>query len=187
MLKITVPGEELYDPVKERFYIVKAADLTMEHSLISLSKWEQKYKKPFLPSSPLAPVNVAPEEMLDYIRFMTLTQNVDPNVYNALTKENIEQIKDYMADPMTATTISKQNQKKGPPRVITSELIYAWMAILRIPYTCEKWHLNRLLTLIQVTSIEQEPPDQKKPNPRQMMSQQQALNRARRQRFKSKG
>lgn len=186
MLKIIVPGEELYDPIKERFYIIKSTELTLEHSLISLSKWEMKHKKPFLPSSPLAPVKVTPEEMLDYIRCMTLTQNVDPNVYNALTKENIEEIKAYMADPMTATTIAKKpGAKRGQQRTITSELIYAWMAILRIPYTCEKWHLNRLLTLIQVTSIEQEPPE--KMDPKRMMSQQKALNSARRAKFKSRG
>lgn len=186
MLKIIVPGEELYDPVKERFHIVKETELTLEHSLISLSKWEMKHQKPFLPSSPLAPVQVTPEEMLDYIRCMTLTQNVDLNVYNALSSANLEEIKAYMANPMTATKISqKPGGKKGAQRVITSELIYAWMAILRIPYTCEKWHLNRLLTLIQVTSIEQEPPE--KMDPKRMMSQQKALNTARRAKFKSKG
>ena len=119
---------------------------------------------------------------------MTITQNVDPNTYNALTSENIEAIKGYMEDPMTATTISQKNKKRGQNRVITSELIYAWMAILRIPYQCEKWHLNRLLTLIQVTSIEQDPDDKGRKVPQQqVMSQQKALNAARRKKFNSKG
>lgn len=190
-LKIIVPGEELYDPVKERFYMVKCTELSLEHSLISLSKWEMKHKKPFLPSGPPGlreESHLSTDELLDYIRCMTLTQNVDPNVYNALTPEVVEKIRAYMEDPMTATTISQKNKKRGPNRVITSELIYAWMAILRIPYQCEKWHLNRLLTLIQVTSLEQDPDDKgRKMSPQQAMSQQKALNAARRRKFKSKG
>ena len=171
--------------------MVKSTELTLEHSLISISKWESKHKKPFLPSGPPGirqEPHLKPDELLDYIRCMTITQNVDPNTYNALTSENIEAIKGYMEDPMTATTISQKNKKRGQNRVITSELIYAWMAILRIPYQCEKWHLNRLLTLIQVTSIEQDPDDKGRKVPQQqVMSQQKALNAARRKKFNSKG
>jgi hypothetical protein len=190
-LKITVPGQELYDPEKNLFHVTKEQTLILEHSLVSLSKWEAKWKKPFLSMGQQSRMGVAdmqmtPEMLLDYIRCMTLTQNVDQNVYNALTKENLETVVKYMEDPMTATTISQQQKKGGRGRIVTSELIYAWMAILRIPYDpCQKWHINRLLMLIQVTGLEQEPP--KKMDPRSVMRQNSKLNAARRMRHHSKG
>jgi hypothetical protein len=116
---------------------------------------------------------------------MTLTQNVDDNVYLSLTKQNLDDNLHYIEDPMTATTITQLQKKGGRGRIITSELIYAWMAILRIPYECQKWHLNRLLMLIQVTGLEQEPP--KKMDPKTVMKQNSSLNKARRLKHHSKG
>ena len=192
-LTITIPGQELWDPVNEVFCKSKPVTLALEHSLVSLSKWESKWKKPFLAlgqngaagRSQDPDKQLSPEQFLDYVRCMTMTQNVDDNVYHALTKENLESIVKYIEDPMTATTISNHQRKKGPPRVITSELIYAWMAILRIPYECQKWHLNRLMMLIQVTGLEQEPP--KKMDPRAVMKQNQSLNAARRAKHHTRG
>ena len=192
MLKITIPGQELFDPETNLFHYTKPVTLVLEHSLVSLSKWESKWKIPFLSLGQQRlgkdkDNQLTPEQFLDYVRCMTLTQNVDPEVYKCLTKENLNDILHYIEDPMTATTISKQ-QKKGSNqgRVITSELIYAWMAILRIPYeVCQKWHLNRLLTLIQVTGLEQEPP--KKMDPKNVLKQNRSLNAARRMRHHSKG
>lgn len=192
MHTIIVPGNELYDPVKEIFYQTKPTVLKLEHSLVSLSKWESKWKKPFLAMTQSRPGRkpedqISPEQFLDYVRCMTLTQNVDDNVYHALTKENLESIVHYIEDPMTATTISNANRKAGGRgRIVTSELIYAWMAILRIPYDpCQKWHLNRLLMLIQVTGLEQEPP--KKMDPHSVMKQNSKINAARRMRHHTKG
>ena len=193
MLKITIPGQELYDPEKNLFHYTKGTTLVLEHSLVSLSKWEAKWKIPFLSLGQQRPgknpeKQLTPEQFLDYVRCMTLTQNVDPEVYNYLTRDNLNDIMKYIEDPMTATTISKQQQKKGSNqgRVITSELIYAWMAILRIPYeVCQKWHLNRLLMLIQVTGLEQEPP--KKMDPKNVLRQNKSLNAARRMRHHTKG
>jgi hypothetical protein len=191
MLKITIPKRELYDPATEMFSYTKEVTLTLEHSLVSLSKWESKWKIPFLSLGQQRPgtspdKGLSPEQFLDYVKCMTLTQNVDPMVYNALTEENLKDILHYIEDPMTATTINKQQQKGGKQgRVITSELIYAWMAILRIPYECQKWHLNRLLMLIQVTGLEQEPP--KKMDPKNVLRQNSSLNKARRMKHHSRG
>ena len=190
MLKITIPGQELFDPEKNLFYKTKEVTLTLEHSLVSLSKWESKWKIPFLSLGQQRPGaradnTLSPEQFLDYVKCMTLTQNVDDNVYLSLTKQNLDDILHYIEDPMTATTITQQQKKGGRGRIITSELIYAWMAILRIPYECQKWHLNRLLMLIQVTGLEQEPP--KKMDPRAVMKQNSSLNKARRLKHHSKG
>lgn len=187
MLKITVPGNELFDPEKNLFYVTKETNLSLEHSLVSLSKWESKWKIPFLSSgsSPAAKKTLTPEQLLDYIKCMTLTQNVDPNVYQALTRENINDILAYIEDPMTATTITQKDQRRGKQRVVTSELIYYWMTALNIPFECQKWHLNRLLMLIQVASIEQEPP--KKMDPKSVMRQNHSLNAARRAKHHTRG
>lgn len=184
MLKITIPGNELFDPEKNLFYVTKETTIALEHSLVSLSKWEAKWKVPFLGNG-VTKAKLTTEQLIDYIKFMTITQNVDPNVYSGLTQQNINDIMEYIEDPMTATTITQRQQKRGKNRVVTSELIYYWMTALNIPFECQKWHLNRLLMLIQVASIEQEP--DKKMDPRSVMKQNRSLNAARRARHHSKG
>ena len=178
MLQITIPSVEYYDSVKEEFVEAKETTICLEHSLLSLSKWESKWNKPFLSSEKTA------EEILDYIRCMTLTQNVDPRVYTRLTKENIEAINDYIDSPMTATTFSteKQTNKK---ETITAEIIYYWMISSNIPFECQKWHLNKLLTLIKVCSIKNAPP--KKMSKRKTMTNNAAINAARRQALGTRG
>ena len=143
MLQIRIPEFEGWDDKNEVFVNKKAQNLTLEHSLVSISKWEAKYHKPFLSRD-----DKTEEETLDYVRFMTLTQNVDPEVYYRLTPDLINRIKDYIDDPMTATTINDKN--KGSNReIITSELVYYWMVSFNIPFECQKWHFNRLITLIR--------------------------------------
>lgn len=184
MLKIIVPGAEQYDPVQNLFYTTKETTLVLEHSLVSISKWESKWKKPFMNTNK----GMTREELQDYVRCMTLTQNVDPLVYSALTTENYQSILKYMEDPMTATTINEKNLPKQGPRsnkTVTSELVYYWMTALNIPFECQKWHFNRLMTLIRVASIEQQPP--KKMSKRDIMSQNKSLNAARRARLHSHG
>ena len=173
MKTITIPGQELHDPVTDIFYTTKDVTITIEHSLVSLSKWESKWKKPLL-----ATKDMTRPMFEDYVRCMTVTQNVDPLVYKCLTTSQINEIQEYMADPMTATIVKSDKKTGGRNRFMTSELIYAYMAILRIPYECQKWHLNRLLTLIQVVSIEQEP--KKKMSKADTMSRHRSLNAARR-------
>ena len=184
MLRIIVPGVEQYDPVQNLFYTTKETTLTLEHSLVSISKWESKWKRPFMSTQK----GFTRTELQDYVRCMTLTQNVDPLVYNALTQENYDQILKYMEDPMTATTVNdKALPKKGPMggKTVTSELVYYWMTALNIPFECQKWHFNRLMTLIRVASIEQQPP--KKMSKRDIMSQNKSLNAARKARLHSHG
>lgn len=179
MLQITIPGDEAWDEIKQEFVSTKEQTLRLEHSLVSLSKWESKWCKPFFSKE-----EKTGEETIDYIKCMTLNQHVDPAVYDFLTAENIQAINDYISAPMTATTFS--NDKKGPSReIITSELIYYWMIALQIPVEFEKWHLNRLLTLIRVCEIKNQPP--KKMSRNEILSRNAALNAARKQKYNSKG
>ena len=180
-LTITIPESEWWDEQNEEFVYTKRQRLVLEHSLVSLSKWESKWCKPFLHSGD----NISREEELDYIKCMTITQNVDPMVYKCLTNENIRQIKEYIDAPMTATYFSKQEKGKNNRELITSELIYYWMIALNIPFECQKWHLNRLITLIRVCEIKNQPP--KKRSRREIASSYAALNEARKKQLNTKG
>lgn len=181
MLEITIPGTEEWDEDKEEFITTKETTLRLEHSLVSLSKWESRWCKPFLDSK-----DKTIEETLDYIRCMTLTQNIDPNVYYGLTSENVKQVEEYILAPMTATTINRRNNKTfGPKETITSELIYYWMIALNIPFECQKWHLNRLITLIEVCNIKNSPP--KKLSRNELLMRNTKLNAQRRKALNSKG
>ena len=180
MLTITIPPRELYDEKQDLFITTKGQTLQLEHSLVSLSKWESKWHKPYISNK-----EKTHEETLDYIRCMTLTQNVDPEVYNFLTEENIQRITAYIDDPMTATTVKEQPNGKQNNKPVTSELIYYWMIALQIPVEFQKWHLNRLLMLIKVCNAENAPA--KKGNRRETINRYAALNEARRKKLNSKG
>lgn len=181
MLTIDVPiSPEGWDDEKQEFVEPKTQTLQLEHSLVSLSKWESKWHKPFYSKKELTA-----EELLDYIRCMTLTKNADPDVYNHLTEKNVKEIKDYIDDPMTATTFSKDGKGPGNGEIVTSELIYYWMIASNIPFECQKWHLNRLITLIRVCGVKNTPP--KKRSKRDIMSRNAALNAARRKQMNTKG
>ena len=180
MLQIMVPADELWDEVKGEFIPVKEQTLQLEHSLISLSKWESKWCKSFFSKK-----EKTYEETIDYIKCMTLTQNVKPNVYLNLSRENIDEINKYIEAPMTATVFSEDPMRKSSRETITSELIYYWMIALNIPFECQKWHLNRLLTLIRVCEIKNTPP--KKMSRREIMSRNAALNAARRKQLNTRG
>lgn len=180
MLQITVPAVEMYDDSINEFVYTKEQTLQLEHSLVSLSKWESKWCKSFIASK-----DKTNEEVIDYVRCMTLNKNVDPDVYQHLTTSNINQIEKYIAAPMTATYFSEDKKAKHSREVVTSELIYYWMIALNIPFECQKWHLNRLLTLIRVCNVKNQPP--KKMSKREIMSRNAALNAARRQQLNTKG
>lgn len=168
MLQITIPAREFWDEESEVFVNVKAQTLCLEHSLISLSKWESKWHKPFMTKA-----HKSREETIDYIRCMTLTQNVDPAVYESLSSANLKTIYTYIDDPMTASTLPK-SAEQGKQETITSELIYYWMVALQIPFECQKWHLNRLLMLIQVCNFKNSPP--KKMGQKALLSRYSAMN-----------
>ena len=180
MLRITIPAVEKFDESKQEFVYTKEQTLQLEHSLVSLSKWESKWCKSFFSKK-----EKTYEETIDYIKCMTLTQNVNPDVYGNLTKENVEQINNYIEAPMTATYFSEDKNSKGGRETVTSELIYYWMIALNIPFECQKWHLNRLLTLIRVCNIKNSPP--KKRSRRDILSRNAALNEARRKQLNTKG
>ena len=180
MLYITIPETEGFNNKTQEFITIKEQTLQLEHSLVSLSKWESKWHKSFLNSKKNR------EETLDYIKCMTITQNVNPNVYVGLTADNIKNIEEYIDDPMTATTFSENpNMPKRNNEIITSELIYYWMITFNIPMECQRWHLNRLLTLIRVCSVKTTPP--KKMGKRELMNRNAALNAARRKKLNSRG
>ncbi len=184
MLQVTIPDTEYWDEVNNQFVYTKGLVLTLEHSLVSLAKWESKWCKPFLNQN--GKEKKTTEETLDYIRCMTITQNVDQKVYERLTDENIREINQYIEAPMTAAWFSKESQKRGPAREqITAELIYYWMIALNIPFECQKWHLNRLLTLIKVCNIKNQPP--KKRGTKEIMKRNSAINAARRKKFNTRG
>lgn len=189
MLEITIPAQhyELYDEQKEEFLPpvdIKETKIQLEHSLISVKKWEQKWHKPFLTESG----EKTSEELLDYIHCMTITNNVDPEVYKWIPKNLIDQVIDYIKNPMTATWF-KDNKlvgaQKNSNEVITAEIIYYWMIALSIPVEFQKWHLNQLLTLIKVVSIKNEKP--KKMNKAEQARRNAALNAKRRAMYHSKG
>lgn len=181
MLQLNIPiGREGWDDVNEEFIAPKVQTIQLEHSLISLSKWESKWCKPFFSRQ-----DKSNEEILDYIKCMTVTQNVKPEIYDYLTQDNILQIQEYIEAPMTATRITKGRGSKSSGEEITSELIYYWMIALNIPVEFEKWHIKRLLTLIEICNIKNQPA--KKMSKREIMSRNATLNAARRQQMNTRG
>lgn len=178
MLEITIKAKELYDEEKNEFIDLKPQTLKLEHSLLSVSKWESKWHKAFLTKE-----NKTFEETLDYIRCMTIN-TVDPYVYYLLSDDEIKTIYSYIENPMTASVINDSSGKRNN-EVVTSELIYYWMVSLQIPFECEKWHLNRLLTLIRICNVKNQP--SKKMSRRQILDQNRALNAARLKKFHTKG
>lgn len=180
MLQIVVPDMEFWDKQKQEFIYKKGQTLQLEHSLISISKWESKWCKVFLSKQ-----EKTYEETIDYIKCMTITPNVDPDVYTRLTKANVAEIEEYIAAPMTATYFAKEPSGKVNGEQVTSELIYYWMIALNIPHVYEKWHLNRLITLIRVCNVKNKPP--KKMSKREIMSRNAALNAARRKQLNTNG
>ena len=179
MLQLIIPANELWDERRQEFIQIDSQVLELEHSLVSLSKWESKWNKAFLSKEPKTY-----EESIDYIRCMTLTQNVNPDTYLCLTNEQINEVNKYIEAPMTATTVNNKNSKRSR-EIVTSELIYYWMISLQIPFECQYWHLNRLMTLIQVCNVKNAPP--KKMSKRSIMSRNAALNAARRKQLNSNG
>lgn len=153
MLEITVPAMEMFDEEKQEFVSYKEQTLQLEHSLVSLSKWESKWHKAFLGKQ-----KQTKEETYDYIRCMTLNKNVDPSVYTRLTADNIDAINEYIKNPMSAVYFYNDHTESSRGDTITAELIYYWMITLNIPQEYQKWHLNRLFALIRVCSIKNSPP-----------------------------
>lgn len=185
MLKIVVQPRKYWDSKREIFftYPEKPVTLQLEHSLVSISKWESKWNKPFIANSKKD--QRTDEEMRDYIRCMTLTQNVDQNIYMFIPDDIIREVTAYINAPMTATTFSNTKDNKPNREIVTSELVYYWMTAFGIPFTCEKWHFNRLMTLIKICGIKNGP--EKKMSPNEIRAKNMALNKSRRKAMHTKG
>lgn len=183
MLEITIPGGEFYNAETNRFSYTRDTKVQLEHSLLSISKWESKWKKPFLDGK-----RRTRPEFIDYVRCMSLTKNVDPKVYQNLTNENVAKIELYMDDTMSATVIREQGNQNRSREPITSELVYYWMTACQIPFECEKWHFNRLMTLIRLCNKknEQAVPG-KKTKQSDLYSKYRAMNEANRRKYNSRG
>jgi len=178
MLTITIPEREFLNEETMEFFTIPGTTLRLEHSLVSLAKWESTWKKPFLGKE-----KKTLSETLDYIRCMTITQNVSDEIYYMIDNKTIEIINSYIEDPMTATTF---NIKNKPDRsIITAEIIYYWMIALNIPFECQKWHLSRLLALINVCNIKNQP--KKKSTRADFVNARNELNAQRRAQLGSKG
>lgn len=182
MLEINIPAQESWDEANNKFVKIKATTLMLEHSLLSISKWEMKFKKPFLSKD-----QKTGEEVLYYVKCMTLN-TVDDYYYNFLTRDNLESINAYISDSMTATWFNERDKKpaKRSSEQITSELIYYWMSALQIPFSCENWHLNRLMTLIRIANIKNNA-ESDKMSPKDIAKRNRSLNAARRNKFHTKG
>lgn len=179
MLKITIPSIELFDEKQMKFSKSKEVTLQLEHSLVSISKWESVWRKPFLTKE-----NKTKAETLDYIKCMTITQNVDPAVYNYIPQKIIDTIVEYIETPRTATIVPEIAGKTNR-EVITSELIYYWMITFNVPFECQTWHLDRLLTLIKVINLKNQP--KRKGNLKDLMSRNAALNAKRKAELNTSG
>lgn len=179
MLKIIVPGIELFDENTNEFIYLREQTLLLEHSLVSISKWESKWCKPFLNGS-----DKTPEEIIDYIRCMTVNEDVDYEVYDRLSERNFNDINRYIEAPMTATTF-RNERSTGNREIITSELIYYWMVSFNIPFECQTWHLNRLLTLVRVCNVKNNPP--KKMSRQEVMARNRELNNSRKNALNTHG
>lgn len=179
MLTITIPKSEQFDEVNNVFSSSIEQTLKLEHSLVSLAKWESKWNRPFL-SAEAKTI----EESIDYIRCMTLTQNVKSELYNFITEENMRQVSEYIEACMTATVFLEEKSKKNK-EIITAEIIYFWMISLNIPIECQKWHLNRLLTLINVCNVKNQKP--KKMSKKELNARNHDLNAQRRKQLNTEG
>lgn len=180
MLELKVAGQEYFNEQSCEFITVPEATLRLEHSLVSVSKWESKWRKPFLGDKPKTT-----EESVDYVRCMALDESVDPLVYKGLTAADMEAVDRYINAPMTATWFSEEQPKPRGSKAITAELIYCRMFALGIDMRCEAWHLNRLLTLIRVCNEENAP--KKKMSRKEQYRQRRELNERRRKAMHSAG
>lgn len=180
MLTIEVVTAESFDESTNEFVPKDVVVLEMEHSLVSLSKWESEFEVPFLSSK-----DKTPEQMLWYIEAMTLTPNIPPEVFRRINQENIDSINYYINRKMTATWFNSAPNQSPSREIITAELIYYWMFSMAIPKECENWHIRKLLTLIKVFNHKNAQP--KKQNPKEAAKQRHALNEQRKAKLGTRG
>lgn len=184
MLKLTIHGTEQFDEASNEFFTPADVNLELEHSLISLSKWEAIWEKPFLSAE-----EKTTDETFSYIECMCLTPDVPPETFRRLRGDHLETINKYIEAKMSATWFTDAPAPKGRSReVITAEIMYHWIVAFTLPLDVENWHLNRFFTLVKVCNEKNAPPDKKKKmSPQQIMERNRALNEKRLQELKTKG
>lgn len=182
MLKLSIDQEEFFDENLEEFLFVSGIDLDLEHSLVSLSKWESKFLKPFL-----GPGEKTLEETIGYVECMVLNKDFDSSCLSRLKKSHFEKINDYISSPYSATTFNQLTNERSRvnSEIITSELVYYWMVAFNIPFECENWHLNRLFSLIQICNIKNS--KQKKMSRNEIAARNHALNEQRKAKLNTTG
>lgn len=173
MLTITVPLAEGFSDEKQEFVVTDSFELELEHSLVSLSKWESRHEKPFLSKH-----EKTPEESIAYLKDMCLTENVPDEIWEKLSQKNLSDINAHINAKMTATWFNESNSKDQTNETITAELMYYWMVGLQIPFECQYWHLNRLITLVKVCNMKNQP--EKKLSKQEAMQRHRELNEQRR-------
>ena len=180
MLNLIIPGDEFFDETEETFHTVGDVELVLEHSLISLSKWESWVKRPFLSKD-----KKSPHEIRLYITAMIISDNYPPDVVSRLSRENMEAINAYIDSTESATTFGHMPEVKGRGETVTSELIYYWMVMFNIPFECQTWHLNRLFSLIRICNLKNSKP--KKLSRHELAARNHALNEKRRAELNTSG
>lgn len=180
MLKIVIEGEEFYNEEEKTFETINDVHLELEHSLVSVSKWESIYEKPFL-----TPGVKSSEEIFDYIKAMVLTPNVDLDVLYTCSQKNLDKIQQYIDSNQSATTFGVMPERRGPGEIITSELIYYWIVSFNIPFECQYWHLNRLFSLIRICNIKNSKPKRMSRN--EIAQRNRELNAQRREKLGTSG
>lgn len=179
MLDIIIPATEQFDERTMQFVETKEQKLTLEHSLISISKWEAKWKISYIDTK-----DKTRDQRLDYIRCMSLKGDISDDVLYSIAPQEMQKINNYINDSMSATVV-KNTGGSASNQFTTSELIYSWMVGYQIPVEFEKWHLSRLLTLIKVISEENKP--KKKMTPSEIAARNKALNAKNRAKYHSRG
>lgn len=185
MLTLHIKEKEIFNEKTQEFEHVNACSICLEHSLVSISKWEAKWHKSFLNTE-----DKTNDELIDYIKCMTVSQNISLKIYSTLSIDEIKKINLYIGDTMSATTFSERKPEGAAPQkkdIVTSELIYYWLVAYQIPFECQRWHLNRLLTLIKICSIKNSNTKDDKMSKRAILANNKALNTARRQAYGTKG
>lgn len=180
MLTLIINGEEFYDESTQTFSQTEDVEIELEHSLVSLSKWESFFEKPFLSSG-----EKTPEEILAYVKMMILTPNVSDELILRFSQDNIKSINDYINSPQSATTFGSMPEQRGRGETITAELIYYWMVAFNIPFECQYWHINRLFALVRICNIKNSKP--KKMSQHEIAARNRDLNAKRREQLKTSG
>jgi hypothetical protein len=180
MLTLTVGATDVFDDEEGSFKTHGGVELQLEHSLVSLSKWESIHEIPFL-----GPKAKTPEQLASYFECMVLTPNPPGDFLQRLSKDNVDEVQTYIDRKMTATWFSELEPKTRNQETITAELVYYWMTVYKIPFTCETWHLNRLFTLIRIASLKQQKP--KKMSRGEIARRNRELNEQRKAQMKTSG